>query len=142
MKLPILQKAIYALSLTKLWFSLSLPVFAQEKPKNEAGGWFKGINCIFTGNCQANDLVQFLVNLVNWMLDIAGALALFFLCYGGWIWITSGGEEEKVKKGHETILQAVVGIALVLAAWVGVSFILTEWLGLEVSSGMRIQLKP
>jgi len=58
---------------------------------------------------------------------ILGALGLFGLVmfiWGGVMWMSSGGNEERIKKGRETLVWASLGIVVILGSWVVLRFIL------------------
>jgi len=52
---------------------------------------------------------------VRAFFTIAALVALFYLLWGAFSWITSGGEKEKVSKAQEKIQAAVIGIVLIVA---------------------------
>ena len=54
---------------------------------------------------------KILLNITNWMIGLAGALAVIFLIYGGIIYITGGPKgEENAKK---IIINAIIGIVVI-----------------------------
>lgn len=53
-----------------------------------------------------------------------GAVALFFFIQGGMLWLISGGNEEKIKKGKETIVWATLGMATILGSYFILSYII------------------
>jgi amino acid transporter len=55
--------------------------------------------------------------IINGALGIVGSLALLMFIYGGIIWMTSGGNEEKVKKGKQTLIWAVLGIVIIFTSY-------------------------
>lgn len=58
-----------------------------------------------------------LVNLVTkWIIDIAMVLAPLIIVYGGFTYITAGGQPAKMETGKKIILYAVIGFILVLLA--------------------------
>jgi hypothetical protein len=44
--------------------------------------------------------------------------------WGGFSWLTSGGNAEKIKKGSQTMIWAAIGVMLVLSSYI----ILTTYL--------------
>ena len=44
-------------------------------------------------------------------------LALFVLIWGGFSWITSGGDKQKVNQARDKIFYAVVGLVLIFLAY-------------------------
>lgn len=67
----------------------------------------------------------FLIGLIiKSILGIVGGLTLAMMVWGGFQWLTSAGSPEKVKKGTQTMLWAVIGLILVLGSYVLVSVVL------------------
>jgi uncharacterized membrane protein YwzB len=62
--------------------------------------------------------------VINALLGIVGSLSLIMFIYGGFLWIMSGGNEDNVKKGKETLKWAVMGIVVVFASYGILNFIL------------------
>jgi hypothetical protein len=62
-------------------------------------------------------------------LGISGSIALLMFVWGGFIWLTSQGNPEKIKKGQGTLTWAVIGIAIIFGAYSLVNFIITSTSG-------------
>ncbi len=69
------------------------------------------------------DLESTVINIVQWILGLLGLIAVVFILYGGFVWLTAGGNEEKVSTAKRVIGQAVVGLIIVLLAWAIVIFV-------------------
>jgi hypothetical protein len=76
-------------------------------------------------NCSLNDFVRIGTNAANIIFGLVGSLALLFFVYGGIMWLLSGGNPERVKKGTEIIKNAVIGIVIVFTSYMIINFILT-----------------
>ena len=48
-----------------------------------------------------------------------------FLMYGGWLYLTSGGDSAKVARAHDTLKNAGVGLGILVAAWLIVTGIIS-----------------
>jgi len=68
-------------------------------------------------------VTDFLTRIVNWILWLAAALALIYLIYGGVVYLTAGGNEDKAKAGKTTVLQAVIGIVIILFSLLIISWV-------------------
>ncbi len=55
--------------------------------------------------------------IIKSALGIVGALTLLMLVWGGFQWLTSAGNPEKVKSGMQTMLWAIIGVILVFASY-------------------------
>ncbi|MBP6882610.1 MAG: hypothetical protein KBC15_03610 [Candidatus Levybacteria bacterium] len=63
-------------------------------------------------------------NIVISAITFAALLALIFLIWGGFKWITSGGDKAKVEAARNTIIAAIVGLILALLSYVILSTVL------------------
>lgn len=63
--------------------------------------------------------------LVKAFVGIIGAPTLFFFVYGGFLFLTSGGNDEKIKKGKDTLMWATIGLAVVLGAYTILTYIIS-----------------
>jgi hypothetical protein len=102
-----------------------------------------GNNCIQGGLCQgAQNLVVtpgatqcteqdtglqgIIKTAVNILSIIVGIVAVIMIIVGGFRYITSGGNAERVKSAQNTILYAIIGLVVVALAQVIVRFVLTK----------------
>lgn len=74
-------------------------------------------------------LEQLLVNIVNFVLILAGVLALGFLVYGGFRYIYSQGEERDVEAAKDTITYSVIGLIVIGVAAAIINFVARAVLG-------------
>jgi hypothetical protein len=82
--------------------------------------------CAFDGSCRdVNKLVELALKMVDYLFSIVAALAFVFFIYGGYTWIFSFGNPEKIKKGQQIFVYAVIGIIIVFSAYILVDFLLT-----------------
>lgn len=64
--------------------------------------------------------------VINIISILVGVLAVVMIIFGGFKYITSGGEAEKVKGAKNTILYGLIGIIIVALAQLIVKFVLNE----------------
>ena len=75
-------------------------------------------------NCSGTSSVTSLLKLViNWMLGLAGLIAVLFLIIGGFWYLTSAGNEEQAEKGKNTVINAIIGIVIIVLSWVIVNVV-------------------
>ena len=70
------------------------------------------------------DLKDTVINIINWVLGLLGIIAVIMILYGGFMWLTAGGNEDKVGSAKKIISAAVIGLIIVLLAWAIVNFVL------------------
>lgn len=68
----------------------------------------------------------FVFNVINAVLLIIGALSVIMVIVGGLRYVLSGGDPAGLKSAKDTILYALVGLAVALLAYSIVSFVVTR----------------
>jgi len=63
-------------------------------------------------------------DIISYILGFVGVLALVMFIYGGITWMTSAGAAEKIKKGKDTLVWAVFGLAFIFLSYAILDFIL------------------
>ncbi len=66
---------------------------------------------------------MFVVNVINIILGTIGILFTSLIFYGGIMFLTAQGEEEKAKKGAGIVKAAVIGLLVVLVSYAVVLFV-------------------
>ena len=56
--------------------------------------------------------------VIQGALAVSGSIALLMFLYGGIMWLTSGGNEERITKGKKVLIWAVFGIIIITSAYV------------------------
>jgi hypothetical protein len=74
------------------------------------------------------DQIRTLINIALGFLGVAGVIIVI---YGGALWMTSAGDEEKVEKGKKTIVAGLIGLVIIGIAWTIVSYILNVTQGIS-----------
>ena len=90
--------------------------------------YLKGQPDPLTGKClpQINNLSDFWaigLAIMDILLIVGGLVAVCFVIYGGFVYMTSQGEPDKTAAAKTTILNAIIGLMIVLVAIGVVSFI-------------------
>jgi hypothetical protein len=64
--------------------------------------------------------------VVSFFFIIAGIISVIMIIIGGYWYVLSGGDPQKVKKAKDTILYAAVGLVISLMAWTIINFVLAR----------------
>lgn len=78
---------------------------------------------ISSGSTGVTNLITSIVNIFSL---IVGMVSVVMIIYGGFRYITSGGDSGKVTGAKNTIIYAVIGLVIVVLAQVIVKFILDK----------------
>ncbi|MEK7569823.1 MAG: Ig-like domain-containing protein [Patescibacteria group bacterium] len=69
------------------------------------------------------DLKQTIINIIKWALGLLGLVAVIVMLYGGFLWLTSRGDERQIDKAKRTLINGVIGLVIILLAWAIVLFV-------------------
>jgi hypothetical protein len=69
------------------------------------------------------NLAEYIVILYDFALAASGILALVMITFGGYLWLTAGGNPSRVGKAKEFIVSAITGLILALGAFTILYFI-------------------
>ena len=112
------MKKIITLTTLSLVFALTaLPALAQIDTGLNYG--------TFTG-LGTNDLREGVMNVVNVLLGFLGILAIIIILWGGFRWLTSGGNEEKVGEAKKIITAGIIGLVIIFTSYAIATFVITQ----------------
>jgi|SRR3989344_2151126 len=78
-----------------------------------------------TPACESWDqFYQLIENVMNFLLTISIPLAVVVIIYGGFLFMTSGGSEQRVTKGKQAMLSAAIGLAIVFGSYIIITTVL------------------
>jgi len=66
--------------------------------------------------------------IIRYVLAFIGVIFLILVIYGGFMWMTAAGNEEKIRKAKVLITSAVIGLVIILGAEAITAYILTKLL--------------
>lgn len=66
----------------------------------------------------------FVKDILKYFLGFLGLLCVVMIIYGGFLYITSAGEEEGAKKGKTIILYCVIGLLIIAGSYIIVDTVL------------------
>ena len=66
----------------------------------------------------ALSLSQIALNVLQFLLGIAGVLALIMLVVGGIMYLTSAGDEERIDNGKKIFKNALIGVIIIMTSMV------------------------
>ncbi len=112
------KSLIFALAI--VFFAVTvMPAFAQIDV---------GINYgTFTG-LGTRDLREGVMQIVRVLLGFLGIIAIVILLYGGFVWLTSAGNEEKVGQAKKIITAAIIGLVIVFISYAIAQFVISQLL--------------
>lgn len=67
-------------------------------------------------------------NVIKVLLALLGVIAVVLILYGGFMWMTAMGNDEKVTKAKSLIGAGIIGLLVILAAYAITIFVLRSFL--------------
>lgn len=71
---------------------------------------------VFAAEGDVTKVQDFLKDIINVMTLLISSIAIIFMIVGGYKYVTSGGDIQRLDEAKKTLLYAGVGLAIVLAA--------------------------
>ena len=129
--------SVVGLSLCLSFALPAVPAFAQDD-EEEAGDYITADDLLRAGDegtigqvagLGEEDLTAVVARIIRAILGFLGIVAVIIILWGGFLWMTSGGSDEKVGKARKFIIMGIIGLAIVLSAYAIASFVITALVG-------------
>jgi hypothetical protein len=141
-----------AFSITLSLFATSIVVSSQapqttqsNNNNNSQSSLVPGSALCGKGNCNGisnvNDLsgregiVKALVGIAQFLTFIAAGVAVLFMVFGGYKYMSSNGDSERAESGKSTLVNASIGLAIAILAYT-IVFILSQVLSGNLLGGI------
>ena len=70
-----------------------------------------------TGITDYASVIKLIKNITSWLFGILLVAAVLFLIYAAFLYLTSGGDEEKTKKAKSYVIYAIIAVAIGILAY-------------------------
>ncbi len=70
----------------------------------------------FSNPLQADSIEELLTDILQLVSRLGAIIAVLYFIYGGFLYVTAQGDEDKIGKAHSTLKWAAVGTAVLLGA--------------------------
>ncbi len=57
------------------------------------------------------------VRIINVFLGLLALISVAVVLYGGWLWMTSGGDQAQVERAKKTLTNWLIGLIIIVLAW-------------------------
>lgn len=110
---------------------------AKIEPIEDLGSFETEKGFIFQGSDLAANISQVVSSVVGFFTVVAGLAFTIYFFLGAINWITSQGDEQKIKKARDTITNALTGIVITAIAYPTV-YLITQLLGIPMASPQEL----
>jgi len=114
-----MKKSLFTISLSALLLLLTVtPVLAATLDTGINYGTYTGLG--------TKDIREGVMAVVNVLLGFLGILAIIIILYGGFVWLTSAGNEEKVGQAKKIITAGIIGLVIIFISYAVATFVITQ----------------
>ncbi|HAM88221.1 MAG: hypothetical protein US83_C0010G0040 [Candidatus Falkowbacteria bacterium GW2011_GWC2_38_22] len=70
------------------------------------------------------DVRDMAVTIIKYLITFLGIIAVVIILYGGFVWMTAAGNDDRVGKAKSIIIAGVIGLVVIIAAFAIVNFVI------------------
>jgi type IV secretory pathway VirB2 component (pilin) len=97
--------------------ALTLPVVAMAQSIE--------LNTLASSGLGTQGLTETVASIIQVIIGFLGVVAIIIILIGGFKWMTSGGNEEKVGEAKKLLSAGVIGLIIILAAYAITTFVIS-----------------
>lgn len=137
-----LSKKIIVLFFVFSFLFLSNFVLVQEV-EAESNIFFSGVRekCMKSGDCDFTDVIKVIANIYNFLISYIGVAILIMLIVSGFVYLTSQGNKDNIKKAQGIFIAAIIGGIIALCAWLIINTILKEFIAEKYHKSLETPLQ-
>lgn len=113
------------LTLSLVFFLGTNTTLAQSYNFAENSGLKKASTVAGYDTASSTEITGYVSRVISVILSVLGIIFLAFTIYAGILWMTAAGNEEKVAKAKELIIESIIGVIIVIAAYAISYFVLS-----------------
>lgn len=76
---------------------------------------------------QVSDLVLMMGNIIKLAIGLVMFIAIIFVIFGGYRYITAGGNPEQIAQAKASILWAIVGLIIAITSYLVISYVWSKF---------------
>ncbi len=69
------------------------------------------------------ELPEMVGQLINVALGLLGMVLLILVIYGGYLWMTAGGNSDQVEKAKKILTNSIIGLIIIMASYAIANFV-------------------
>lgn len=75
------------------------------------------------------DIRFIIARVIQIALSFLGIIAISLTLYAGFIWMTSGGDEDKIDRAKSTLRNSIIGLLIILSSWAITTYFISKITG-------------
>ncbi|RLD10093.1 MAG: hypothetical protein DRI44_06935 [Chlamydiae bacterium] len=122
------RKKLFYLKITALFFIFVMAVIFLL-PNISSAQVDTGLSYMEDSGLATTDVRVVIARIIKIALGLLGTVAVVIILYGGFVWMTAGGNEDKVAQAKKVLLNGAIGLAIIIFAFSIASFVLNALTG-------------
>lgn len=82
----------------------------------------------------SGDLIYVVGSIISVVLSVLGIVLLIFMLYGGFLWMTAGGDADQVKKAKSVMINATIGLIIIVASYAISGYVIDRLVAANLAS--------
>ena len=111
-----MKKLIVLTTLVSIFALWAMPVLALDVGLDY--GTYTGLG--------TKDIREGIMAIVRLLMGFLGIIAIIIMLYGGFVWLTSAGNEEKVGQAKKIITAGVIGLVVIFISYALATFVISQ----------------
>ena len=85
-----------------------------------------GLQPVAKTGLSGTDIRVIIAQIIRAVLGLLGIIALGIVIYGGWMYMTAAGNEDKVATAKKILVNGLIGLVIILSSFAIVQFVLNK----------------
>lgn len=111
-----MKKFIVLATLVSIFALWAMPVLALDVGLNY--GTYTGLG--------TKDIRNGVMSIVSLLMGFLGIIAIIIILYGGFVWLISAGNEEKVGQAKKIITAGIIGLVIIFISYALATFVINQ----------------
>lgn len=97
---------------------------ALAQSSSDNSNLWEGVQNNLNSNLKDKTLPNIITGIINIIMGVLGVIVVLIILWGGFIWMTAGGETDKVEKAKKMIYSGIIGLIIIISSYAIASFVL------------------
>jgi len=103
---------------------------ALAQSSSDNSNLWEGVQNNLNSNLKDKTLPNIITGIINIIMGVLGVIVVLIILWGGFIWMTAGGETDKVEKAKKMIYSGIIGLIIIISSYAIASFVLNAILNI------------
>jgi len=128
MKTFLNKKSVFFIVLIFLCFNVFLPIASANVFSDitkKLGDFNQGAQ-LPTNVSQSENIIVLIISIINVALTFLGLIFIVLILYGGFTYMTAGGDSKKTEKAVSIMKDSIIGVAIIFISYGIVNYVIEE----------------